>query len=113
MPSATEKRTAQRIEIEVPVHLEHGFGVTRDVSLAGIYFITDQKLSAGTRIRFKMEFEFAIPGRPMALDCQAHVLRVEPHGKQMGIAAVIEDFTYLQQKREHAIRIAPGSDRLQ
>lgn len=113
MENIAEKRATQRIEIEVPVHLEQGSGVTRDVSLSGIYFVTDQNFSEGTTLKFTIELEYAIPGRPMHLDCQAHVLRVEPQGDQMGVAARIEDFTYLQQYGEDNIRVVPGSNNLQ
>lgn len=113
MESAFEKRTTHRIEIEVPVQLEQGFGMTRDVSLTGIYFTTDQNLAEGTRIRFTMDLEYAIPGRSMHLDCQAHILRVESQGDQLGVAARIEDFTYLPRQREHDAGVISGSNRLQ
>lgn len=99
--------------MEVPVYLQQGAGMTRDVSLAGIYFTTDQHLSAGTSIRFSMAFDYAIPGRPMHLDCQAYILRVEPQGDQVGIAARIEDFTYLPRQGGHDKGIVAGRNRLQ
>lgn len=102
-----QKRATERIEVEVPVHLETGSGISRNVSLSGIYFLTDQTFEEGTRFRFTIEFEFAIPGRPIHLDCEARVLRVEPQGEKQGIAARIDDFTYLQQEENSGSGFLP------
>ena len=109
MAFKAEKRMARRIEIETPVHLEQGTGLTRDVSLSGVYFTTDQTLTEGAHFRFTMELEYAIPGRPMHVDCQAYVLRVEPQGNQLGIAARIEDFTYLPRQTKPDMQNGSGS----
>ena len=98
MTDYLQKRATERIEVEVPVHLEKGSGISRNVSLSGIYFLTDQVFQEGICFRFTIEFEFAIPGRPIHLDCEARVLRVETQGEKMGVAARIEDFTYLQEE---------------
>jgi len=111
--SKVKKRAAQRIEIEVPVHLEQGSGLTRDVSLSGIYFVTDQNFEEGARIRFTIEFEYAIPGQPMHLDCKAHVVRIEPQGDCLGVAARIEDFSCLQHSGGSDMNILPGTSNLQ
>jgi len=89
--SVMEKRIANRFEVEVPVHLEQGSGVSRDISLYGIYFVTEQGFTEGMPFRFSIEFKYAIPGRCIRLDCEAHVLRVEPQGNMVGIAACIDE----------------------
>lgn len=94
MESNVNKREGERIEVEVPVRLEHGQGVSRNVSTSGIYFVTDLSFAEGDVLRFTMAFHYAIPGRRMNLDCQAKVMRVEPLGDQVGVAARIVDFTW-------------------
>jgi hypothetical protein len=111
--SAAEKRAVQRIEIEGPIHLEQGCGITRDISLSGVYFVSDQDFSEGVRFRFTIELEYAIPGRPIHIDCLAQVLRVEPLGAQSGIAARIDDFTSLQPNRKPGLTIVPETKNLQ
>ncbi len=113
MGSNVEKRATQRIEVEVPVQLEQGNGVTRDVSLSGIYFVTEEPIEEGTRIRVTMEFEYVIPGRPLHLDCTAHVLRVEPVGNQRGVAAHIDDSRPFAQLEVDSPGYVPGNDNLQ
>jgi len=113
MGSQIEKRTTQRIEVEVPVQLEQGTGVTRDVSLSGIYFVTEEPIEEGTRIRFTMEFEYVVPGRPLHLDCSAHVLRVESQEEGLGVAARIDDYKDLEVHDDNSWGSFPGSNSLQ
>jgi hypothetical protein len=95
MSKYTEQRQATRHQIEVPIRYDHGVGKTRDVSLSGVYFTTDKLLEAGQHLRMLFELAFAIPGKSLHLDCQGYVLRVEDKAGQFGIAAVIEEITYL------------------
>ena len=95
MDKYIEKRQATRHQIAVPIRYDHGIGTTRDVSLSGVYFTTDKMLLAGQHLRMLFELAFAIPGKSLHLDCQGHVLRVENVAGQFGIAAVIEEITYL------------------
>ena len=95
MNQAEEKRTSQRIQVEVPVYIGQETAVTRDVSWSGIYFMTDQSFSEGGALNFSMDLTYALPGKPIKLDCQGEVLRVEKLGDQYGIAAKINNFQYL------------------
>lgn len=95
MNSADEKRASQRIEVEVPVYIGHEKAVTRDISWAGIYFMTDQSFSEGGSLNFSLDLSYALPGKPIKLDCHGEVLRVEKHGEKFGIAAKINNFQYL------------------
>ena len=76
----------------MPVDLDKGMGISRNISQSGIYFLTDRDLSEGAGIRFTLTLEYAIPGRRVELSCYARVTRIEPQGDQVGIAAQIEDF---------------------
>lgn len=90
-----EKRASQRIQVEVPVYIGGEKAVTRDVSWAGIYFMTNQSFAEGGSLNFSMDLAYALPGKPIKLDCQGEVLRVERHGKKFGVAAKINNFQYL------------------
>jgi hypothetical protein len=86
------KRSAKRIRIEVPVHLEPGSGVTRDVSQSGVYFLTDQPFSPGMPVSFILKLDYVFPGEPVHLRCRGKVVRVEEVGDRVGVAASISDF---------------------
>jgi hypothetical protein len=81
--------------MQVPVHFDHGVGTSRDISFTGIYFTTDKRLESGKQLRLAFELEYAIPGKSLQLDCQGHVLRVDVLGNHFGIAAKIDEITYL------------------
>jgi hypothetical protein len=92
MKTFKTKRSAKRIRIEVPVHLEPGSGVTRDVSQSGVYFLTDQPFSPGMPVSFILKLDYVFPGEPVHLRCRGKVVRVEEVGDRVGVAASISDF---------------------
>ena len=47
MASRVERRQALRFPITLPVELERGTGITRDISTSGVFFETDQVFRAG------------------------------------------------------------------
>jgi hypothetical protein len=86
-----EKRREERIRLEAPVLLANGRGVSRDISASGIYFLTEQSLKPGGVFNFSVQLDYACPGKPLKLDCQGEVLRVETAGEQFGVAARISE----------------------
>lgn len=90
-----DKRASQRIQVEVPVYIGQEKAVTRDISWAGIYFLTDQLFYEGGDLNFSLDLTYALPGKPIKLDCQGEVIRVEQHGEKFGVAAKINNFQYL------------------
>ena len=96
MNHADEKRASQRIQVEVPVYIGSETATTRDVSWAGIYFLTDQSFTKGGDLNFALDLSYALSGKPIKLDCQGEVLRIEQHGDKFGIAAKINNFQYFQ-----------------
>jgi hypothetical protein len=96
MDNWSEKRASQRIQVGVPVHIGRERAVTRDVGWSGIYVLTKQAYPEGTSLHFALDLAYALPGKPVKLDCQGEVVRLERHGKQYGIAARINNFQYLQ-----------------
>lgn len=84
-----EKRTSQRIQVEVPVYIGQEESVSRDVSMAGIYFLTDHFYTKGGRLDFSLELAYAMPGELVRLGCQGEVVRVESRNGKYGVAAKI------------------------
>ena len=95
MTHPSEKRASQRIQVEVPVYIGQEKAVTRDVSWAGIFFLTDQAFLQGGELNFSLDLSYALPGKPIKLDCRGEVIRIEQFGDKFGIAARINDFQYL------------------
>lgn len=95
MQLTDEKRASQRIQVEVPIYIGHERAVTRDVSWAGIYFLTDQSFVEGEDLNFSLDLAYALPGKTIKLDCQGEVVRIEQLGEKIGVAAKINDFQYL------------------
>ncbi|RLB68046.1 MAG: hypothetical protein DRH08_02100 [Deltaproteobacteria bacterium] len=89
-----EKRASQRIQVNVPVYIGQEEAVTRDVSWAGIYFLTDQHFVEGGDLNFSLDLAYTLPGKPIKLDCQGEVIRVEKRDGKFGIAAKIHNFQY-------------------
>jgi len=85
------RRSAKRVQVEMPVQLEKGRGVTRDISSAGVYFFTDRSFTAGMDITFELEFKFVFPGEAVRLNCRGKVMRVEQAGERTGVAASISE----------------------
>jgi hypothetical protein len=90
-----EKRETTRVPIEIPIQVGSDQGLSRDISFSGIYFTINKPFEAGENLQIVFELAHAVRDAPVHLDCQGYVLRVEKVGQEYGIAAVIEDVTYL------------------
>ena len=80
MTHPSGKRASQSIQVEVPVYIGQEKAVTRDVSWAGIFFLTDQAFFQGGSLNFSMDLSYALPGKPIRLDCRGEVIRIEQFG---------------------------------
>jgi hypothetical protein len=80
-----EQRGAVRFDSQLPVHIEHGAGTTHNVSAQGVYFETDVEPRAGALVNFTIEYR--LHGRRHRLLCEGKVVRVEPRGGRVGVAA--------------------------
>ena len=90
----TDRRQARRYRIAVPVELDHGTGLTRDISTSGIFFETDQSCSVGTTLSFSLVLEHADPGGPVRLQCQGEVVRVEQRESKVGVAVCFTAYRF-------------------
>ncbi len=89
-----ERRRAARFRIAIPVELEEGAGITRDVSLSGVFFETDQSFAPGEQIGLVLVLERASPGRPVRLQCEGRIVRVTRFDKRIGVAVAISGYKF-------------------
>jgi hypothetical protein len=93
MSPRVAERKEDRFSTDIPVQLDGGTGVARNVSANGIYFLTDLALEEGAPVKFTLEFD-QFPSGPIAVNCIARVVRVEKQGTRNGIAAAISSFEF-------------------
>jgi hypothetical protein len=92
--SPDEKRVAERVHVALPVHIGQEESVTRDVSRAGLYFLSEGVFAKGKTLNFLLSFDYALNGEEVKMSCLGEVVRVEPHNKKFGIAAKIKDLKF-------------------
>lgn len=80
-----EARTAVRFDSRMPVRIAHAAGTTHNISAQGVYFETDVRPHEGTLVNFSVEY--TLYGRKHRLLCEGKVVRVEPRGTKVGVAA--------------------------
>jgi hypothetical protein len=87
-----EKRRDQRTDAAMPVLLENATGVTRDMSVSGVFFWTDMP-NFTPALGKSISFAVAIsrPGGKMTIKCRGVVVRTEPRGNDLGVAVRITE----------------------
>lgn len=93
-PDRSDRRQAPRFRIAIPVELEGGRGTTRDVSLSGVYFETDQSFAPGEQINLALVLERVSPGRPVRLECEGRIVRVSRFDTQIGVAVAFSSYRF-------------------
>jgi len=88
-PVNSGRREAERIAVELPVEMEKGQGVTRDVSASGVFFETALIFSLGDVIDFSLVLEHADSAGPLRVQCHGRVVRVEQCGGKAGVAVAV------------------------
>jgi len=87
-----ERRRHDRHEVQLPVEMTCGQGLTRDMSVSGAYIeapIFD--VPVGGEFTFSVTFGRA-DASSWVLRCQGLVIRIEDKGDHLGIAASIERY---------------------
>jgi hypothetical protein len=96
-PEFTERRQAVRFPIAIPVELDEGTGITRDVSLSGVFFETTQWFAPGEPVRLTLVLERASPGDPIR-QCEGQVVRVGQSNGKVEVAVAITSHSFAQQR---------------
>ena len=96
-----ERRRDTRLPIAIPVELAGGTGITRDVSLSGVFFETDRYLVLGEQIRLTLLLGRLSPDYPVRLQCDGRVVRVERREMQvrLGVAVAIESYRFMTREQ--------------
>jgi hypothetical protein len=90
----SERRRAVRFPITIPVELDGGGGVTRDVSLSGVIFETEQWFAPGEPIRLTLVLQRASPGDTIRVQCEGRVVRVVDSDTKTGVAVQITSHAF-------------------
>ena len=95
MAGPVERRQALRFSMTLPVELEQGSGITRNISTSGVFFETDQVFSTGALIRLILVLEEpTYPGIPTCLHCQGQIVRAEQHEEKVGVGVAFTSYRF-------------------
>jgi len=112
MPSAAERRRAQRFPLDLPLNVKWGkegeeveeAGEVRDISATGVYFQLNRSISPESKLEFyvRLKVEGAAEGGVL-LHCVGSVMRVESKDQeQVGVAARIDRYRFVRPGTEAA-----------
>jgi hypothetical protein len=98
-----ERRRRKRFSMELPVNVLLGnnsgtsFGITKDISVEGIYFYVSSDVGELRTIEFLVTFPPEITlVTPVRVKCMGKVIRAEPDpSRGIGIAASIERYEFV------------------
>jgi len=105
----TERRTARRYDLSLPVSIRlpitreprsHS-GQTRDISTRGVYFMVQNELAPGTEVDFTLTLPAEITrGTEVFVRAHGRVVRVDKRTddahESIGVAAVIERYDIIR-----------------
>jgi c-di-GMP-binding flagellar brake protein YcgR len=115
MGTMTERRTARRYDLSLPVIIRVAAertpdtqkGKTRDISTRGLYFVLDQDLEAGSELDITLTLPAEVThGSEVFVRALGRVVRVERRkedgSSRMGVAAVIERYDIIRGENGRA-----------
>jgi hypothetical protein len=106
MPTADDRRKAQRFPLELPLKVKWGEngeaaqepGTVRDISASGVYFLLHHELKPESKVEFYIRLK--VEGAPeggVLLHCVGSVVRVESRDpERIGVAARIDRYRFLR-----------------
>jgi len=87
-----ERRRAVRHEVRLPVKLDWGEGVTRDMSVSGAYIESPEiDVPVGQTVTFSITVGEG-SSSSWTLRCEGLVIRIEHEGDRVGIATSIDRY---------------------
>jgi hypothetical protein len=115
MGEMTERRTARRYDLSLPIIIrvpaevapDSQQGKTRDISTRGLYFVVDQNLESGSQLDITLTLPAEIThGAEVFVRALGKVVRVERRMEdgdtRMGVAAVIERYDIIRGEAARA-----------
>ncbi|HLJ90378.1 MAG TPA: PilZ domain-containing protein [Candidatus Angelobacter sp.] len=105
--STNERRILPRFALQLPLVLtlpetERRFkGKTKDISAGGIFFFSDAPVAEQQEIEILMTLPPEVSSAEIKVACRAKILRLEKdrNGFGVGIAAAIQSFDYLTDRK--------------
>ena len=90
MSNGVEKRLEERYAADLPLTLDSGTGMTRNMSASGVFFETDEDVNPGSEIDFTIVLDAFMPGGPICLRCRGKVVRVTRMGGRVGVGVALD-----------------------
>jgi hypothetical protein len=81
------QRRQSRVTAQLPIHVDGGTGVTRDISASGMFILQATQQKMGSPIDFRVDLN--TPGGKLQLCCAGKVVRVEALDGQVGVGVKI------------------------
>ena len=85
MNQPQDQRSAPRFDVRQPVVVGSAWAEATNLSESGIFFETHLPVEVGSVVDVRVDFTSG--GRKHHLQCEGRVVRVEPRGLRMGVAA--------------------------
>ena len=92
IPPPLANRITPRYQLSVPVELDQGVGVTRDLGTSGVYFTCEKGFTPGSQISFTIVLDAMNAEKPLRMRCSGKVVRIETNGEAVGVAAKIDEY---------------------
>jgi hypothetical protein len=89
-----ERRQKSRFPIALPVELEQGEGITRNISASGAFIETHQTFSTGALIQLTLLLKSIGSVIPTRLHCQGKIVRAEWHREKPGIGVAFTSYRF-------------------
>ena len=94
----SERRSAERFRVSLPVETDRGPGITRDVSLSGLCLVAGRQLAVGDRLQLVVTLTDGDHSLSIRLSLKGRVMRVEDVDGAVGAGiALDEESMYLVQ----------------
>lgn len=85
----------------MPVQLGTQQAETKDISVSGIYFETEESFAPGSEVDFTLDLRHVKPGGVVRLVCKGRIVRVERKDGKLGVAVAIDshEFRAVESRR--------------
>ncbi len=90
----SERRSAKRFLVSLPVETDRGPGVTRDVSVSGLYLVAEKPLDVGDHIELTLSApdpDYPESSLPLQLRVKGRVVRVEEEDGAVGAGIALDE----------------------
>jgi len=76
------------------VELNDDTGITREVSVCCVFFVTNRFFSAGEPIELTLVFEYVEPNHSVRLRCRGQVVHTEQRNGEMDVTVALEAYRF-------------------